>query len=509
MMKKIRTHEMNPEALSEWERAQVYNALDTMVCHDVFAALQPQLDSVTRATYDFSRALQGPVLEMRCRGVLIDEARKEEVIDEYFELAERLEAQLSRIVLDGIGMDYFNWRSYVDVRSLLYRWLDLPPAMRDGRLTVDRGARERLQVYPAAEQIIKHINMLSELSDKISVLRTSVDDDGRIRTSYNIAGTDTGRFSSSTSEFGTGGNMQNITESLRSIFIADPGWKFAKADARSGESFCVGALEWNLFGDGRYLDACESGDPHTAVAKLVWPELGWTGEPQLDREIAEQLYYRHHSYRFTCKKLGHGSNYAGTPQTLSIEAKVPIGLVRKFQVLYFKAFPAHQRWLEWVESKIRTEGKLTSLTGRRRWFLGRRTDPKTVREAAAFDPQGSLADIVNTAMLQIWRRRTAVVMMQDHDALTFMYPEREEGRVIKELQQHLIVPVQLARGRTLRIPYDIQVGWNKAHASKDNPDGLMDWKGQDLRRRQRRQSLCLLDGVANVNNQRRVARWIG
>ena len=98
--------------------------------------------------------------------------------------------------------------------------------------------------------MVKHINLLTELGDKISVLKTAIDDDGRIRTSYNIAGTSTGRFSSSISEFGTGGNLQNVEESLRSIFIADAGYKFAKCDAKSGESFCVGAIEWNLFKDG-------------------------------------------------------------------------------------------------------------------------------------------------------------------------------------------------------------------------------------------------------------------
>src|SRR6266403_279501 len=112
----------------------------------------------------------------------------------------------------------------------------------------------------------------------------------RLRRSYNIAGTNTGRFSSSFSEFGTGGNLQNVEESLRSIFISDEGYKFAKFDAKSGESFIVGAIEWNLFDDPRYLEACESGDPHTAVARICWPNLGWTGSLEQDKSIAEQSY---------------------------------------------------------------------------------------------------------------------------------------------------------------------------------------------------------------------------
>jgi len=63
--------------------------------------------------------------------------------------------------------------------------------------------------------------MSEDLQKKIDILKTEIDKDGRIRTSYNIAGTNTGRLSSSFSEFGTGTNLQNIEESLRSMFVAD------------------------------------------------------------------------------------------------------------------------------------------------------------------------------------------------------------------------------------------------------------------------------------------------
>src|SRR5215467_12315958 len=96
-------------------------------------------------------------------------------------------------------------------------------------------------------------------------LKTEIDHDGRMRTSYNIAGTNSGRFSSSLSEFGTGGNLQNIEEGLRSVFIADDGMKLANFDAEQGESRIVGAIEWCLFHDGKYLDVCESEDIHTIV----------------------------------------------------------------------------------------------------------------------------------------------------------------------------------------------------------------------------------------------------
>ncbi|MBK7550014.1 MAG: hypothetical protein IPI20_20525 [Rhodoferax sp.] len=499
-MRIIRTHEMDPDKLSDFEKDQVYNGLDVCCTLDVFNGLYPQLDPITASTYAFSKSLQAPTLEMRARGVLVDQVRKAEVIDEYYEIMERLEANLLRIVHDGVGMSNFNYRSTRDLAALFYDELGISPIRKGGRPTVDRGAREKLEIYPIAEQLVKHINLLTELGDKISVLKTAIDDDGRIRTSYNIAGTSTGRFSSSISEFGTGGNLQNVEESLRSIFIADAGYKFAKCDAKSGESFCVGAVEWNLFHDGKFLDACESGDPHTAVARIMWPNLGWTGDLKKDKVIAEQPYYRHYTYRFMCKKLGHGSNYGGKPNTLAEQAKVELDLVRQFQPKYFEAFPAHQRWQAHVDETLRKKGYLISLMNRKRWFFGRRSDPSTLREAIAYDPQSSLAEIVNQALINIWRQGIAVIMMHDHDALTFMYPEKDEDRVVPILMENLVIPVPLSHGRVLRIPYDCKTGWNKGEYNEQtNPNGLKDFYGHDERKRKKEAGI--LDRILRKPNR--------
>lgn len=436
---------------------------------------------------------------MRLRGVLVDSARKAEVIEEFRERISQLEDQLDRIVLEGVGMPTFNWRSPADLQKLFYEYLGIPPIRKHGRPTTDRAAREKLEVYLVARPIISHLNAIADLGKKITVLTTEIDTDGRMRTSYNIAGTSTGRFSSSFSEFGTGGNLQNVEESLRSVFIADPGMKFAKFDAKSGESYCVGAVEWNLFKDGRYLDAVESGDVHTAVARICWPNLAWTGELKRDKAIAEQPYYRHYTYRFMCKKLGHGSNYGGQPATLAQQSKLPEPVVRDFQPKYFKAFPSHIRWQSHVDNELRRVGHLITLTGRKRWFFGRRNDPATLREAIAYDPQGSLADIVNRAMLRIWRwakttGAPVLVVMHDHDALTFMYPEHLEDEIIPKLQQMLVEDIPLAHGRVLRIPYDCEVGWNKGkYSAQKNPDGLQEYKGHDDRKRQ--PQVSILDRV--------------
>lgn len=501
-MKIIQTSSMNPKDLTAFESEMAYNGLDCCITREVFDAIEipSQASPHEKATYEFSKSLQGPVLEMNARGIRIDNARKMEVIDEYYDKLDILERNLERIVLEGVGLPHFNWRSNNDLQKLFYERLMIPPIRKHGRPTVDRNALEKMEAYTSAKTIISHMSTMREIAKKIGVLRTDIDADGRMRTSYNIAGTDTGRFSSSSSEYGTGGNLQNIEESLRSVFISDPGMKFAKFDAKSGESYVVGAIEWNQFGDATYLDAVDSGDVHTAVARICWPNLGWRGDLALDKDIAESPYYRHYTYRFMCKKLGHGSNYGGMPQTLAQQSKLPINIVRGFQPKYFTAFPAHERWQQWVAGQIYTKGYLISLMGRKRWFMGRRNDPDTIRAAIAFDPQGSLADIVNRAMLRVWRSNTIQLIKQDHDAITIQYPQEIEDEIIPKIHAMLREEIPLANSRSLIIPYDCQIGWNlgKYHASK-NPNGVQDYKGTD--KRERVPEAGLLDRVIHRANR--------
>src|SRR5713226_8304156 len=104
-MKLIRTDLCSPEDIEDQQqREDVYNGLDCCITAEILDVLLPQLDDYTAPTYAFSRALQGPVLEMQLRGILVDQSRRQDVIDEYYDVIDRLEGQLEQIVLDGVGM---------------------------------------------------------------------------------------------------------------------------------------------------------------------------------------------------------------------------------------------------------------------------------------------------------------------------------------------------------------------------------------------------------------------
>jgi DNA polymerase I len=472
---------------AEW----VYNGLDCCVTAEILDVLLPRLNKYTQRTYDFSRALQGPVLRMRLRGVKIDMERRKTVIAAYRDRIDQIEDDLEYIVRESTGMIGFNWRSTAHLRKLFYDIFQIPQSRltKVGRIPVmDREALEKMDEYAIAQPFCERMTRLRELGKRLSVLEDTddkpfVDEDGRARTSYNIAGTNSGRLSSSLSEFGTGGNLQNIEELLRTIFIADDGMKMANFDAEQGESRCVGAIEWNLFQAGAYLDACESSDLHTYIARICWPDLRWTGDWERDKELAGHKLYRHHSRRDMCKKLGHGTNYGGQPKNMSRQTKIDFEIVKAFYANYNKAFPAHAMWHRWVEEQLRSRGVIVNLTGRQRHFFGRRDDPKVLREAIAYDPQGSLADIVNGGMLRVCQAGDCELLMQNHDAIVVQYPQEREDEIIPRIKKQLENRVQLKHGRTLSIPYGCQTGWNWGKCGKDNPNGLKDYEPGDQRRR--------------------------
>ena len=505
-MKIIHTNEINPEDLPAFDRELCYNGLDCVITAEVLSVLLPQLDNHTTATYSFSRSLQGPALEMRLRGVKIDPARRARVLDEYYDLVDRLDANLERLCGEGWGMWEFNWRpNSKDPLELFYNRMQIPAIKKAGRPTCDRDALEKLEGYFIALPIVRHIILLRDIWKKIQVLKTEIDPDGRMRTSYNIAGTNTGRFSSSFSEFGTGGNLQNIEDSLRSVFIADEGMKFGYFDGEQIQSRIVGAMEWNLFQDGLYLDSCESGDLHTTVAKLCWPELPWTGKVKQDKEIAEQPFYRHYTRRFMCKKIGHGTNFDGKAPEISRQTKIEQKVIEEFQPKYHTAFPAHRRWKEWTQQELIDHGYIVDLSGRKRYFFGRRNDAATVREALAYQAQATEAHIVNSGMLNVWRERNALLSMQQHDAVLIQFPEDREEETLEIIKKQLRVPMQLEHGREFIVPFGCKTGWNFGSYSKDNVDGLKDWEGGD--ERVRSPAVSLLDRV--IRGSRKQSRKRG
>jgi len=348
---------------------------------------------------------------------------------------------------------------------------------------------------------------ITELTKDLGFLKCSLEN-GYFRSKYGAV-LKTGRLNSGKNAQGYGSNAQNITPSLRSILTTPAGWKLATFDYEQIESRCVGAICFLLFGATTYLNATESGDLHSLACSLIWPALPWPENFNLRwleqhgpfpeemvlaaRKIAEEPFYRKKSRRAISKVLGHGSNYLGKPTHLAKQTHIETQLVERYQQVYFPVFSEIPKWHAWVIEQIQTRGELTTPFGRVRQFFGRPSDDATIREAVAHSPQSMAADYTNTALLSIHKailagEIPAKLFLQKHDEIGVRYKEREEAIVIPLIRNHMVQTIKLSSPsgvtRNWHIPVDTQHGWNLGQWAKDNPDGLIKYRGVDKRSRQ-------------------------
>lgn len=453
----------------------IYNALDAAVTNEILEPLLQQLDQTTATAYSRSLRMQPLALYMMQKGTLVDPAARTEAITAGEATIRRLTLALNRLSNALWGAE-LNPASPKQLSTFFYKFLRLPPIYetrktKQGKmstLSCNREALERLALYRPATIFCNLILAIRDEAKIVATLRSGLDPDGRMRCSYNIAGTETGRWSSSKSAFRRGTNKQNWNDELRRIFVADLKKRFVNVDLEQAESRGVAALSRDV----AYREACSSGDLHTFVCRMIWPELPWNGDIKRDREIAERPFYRHFSYRDISKRAGHGTNYWGTAVGLAQRIHTTIKLMEEFQEKYFDSFPGIREWQRSTIRELQLTGQLTTPLGRRRCFFGRRLSDDTAREAIAFQPQSLIVDALNEGVLQAWKQYPMMEPLeQGHDSVLFQLPE-PHIHLAPEIAQAMIYPIEFPDGYILRIPTEWSTGWTWRKWCKEEPDGL-------------------------------------
>lgn len=488
----VNTSELKPDdGLTDLDRLQVYCGLDSCVTREVHDAVRQQADPTTDIIYSFMRALQAPVLEMMLRGIMVDSFEVAQLRSRYEERRERLR-WLADQFAEPVWGSGINPGSVQQAADLFYNYMEIPKQYKFEKgkktLTTNIEALEKISNYRYARPMANVILAYREMVKKIAVLRSGIDPDGRMRFSYNIGGTNTGRFSCNENVFGGGTNANNITDELRRIFVSSPGKKMAYLDLEQAESRVVAYRS----GDEQYIAACESSDLHVYVAQLIWKELAWNGDPGHDRSVAEQKFYRHFSYRDLSKRGGHLTNYLGQPDSNAKQLKVSKEVMRSFNHAYLDEFSGISRWHTDTARTLQTDAEITTSLGRKRLFFGRGWDDSILRKAIAYDPQSTIGDLLNLGMWRVWKNVAEVdLLTQLYDAILIEYDEDLENEVIPRVMELMSIPVPVtdtrrvgAETRTMLIPVDASVGWNwgKFHPQK-NPDGLKGFTGHDERQR--------------------------
>ena len=430
-----------------------YNALDAMVTYEVAMCIEKEL--MEEGLHDFYHTyineLVVPYMKMSRIGLRVDlEAREQEA-----ESMEYTVAEMEKALNDAVGHE-INVVSSTQMKSLIYGEFGIPPKYNrsTGSETTDAKALELLsRQYPSLFfDFVLSIRTKRKLLSQY--MRMPVDPDGKVRTTINIAGTETGRVSSSETIYGTGGNLQNFPKgSCRRTIIPSEGMKFLQADLSQAEARLVAAFAQehgmqSIFDSGK--------DFYKVYASLRY-------KVPYDAVTKEQ--------RTMAKRLVHATNYRMGARTFANHVGISEAEARFELEEYFRHFPNIRIWFAAVEDELRRNRCHVNPFGRKRRFYGR-WDEHLKAEAVNDFPQGTVGDIIHHAFLDLYHglpKRYADIpeeerpriVLQVHDSLLLEYPTKYniEESLIEFVRECMLVPVVI-HNKTFVIPVDISVGNN-------------------------------------------------
>lgn len=393
--------------------------------------------------------------ETQDRGVLIDLKAREDIRMKVTARIKETEEAIKAIA--GAGL---NPNSPKQVNELLYEKMKLPVIYKDNKPTTDEEAIKKLfQRYPG-EPILKLILSYRKDTKLISTfIDVPVDEDNRMRTSYNPSGTDTFRISSSRNIFGKGMNLQNIPkgkragiENVRNLFIADPGKVLVKGDLVQAEAMVVA---WILtrYGDKVLYEKYKAGkfDIHKWAAAPIFG-VSEPGVTKWQREVG--------------KIANHAGNYCAGPKVIQSTATkwdvygVDYTLAKRIVDTRRSQLPGLERWWEDVERRIRSTRSITTCLGFRRQFFDR--PESCVSVAVAFEPQCIVGTLCNQIFTRMWALNFEM-LLQVHDEVVFQVPDNPEDimKGILCLRSAARIPLAINQAvEPLIIPVEISVGKN-------------------------------------------------
>jgi DNA polymerase-1 len=341
-------------------------------------------------------------------------------------MEERLGA-IEESIFDLVGHP-FNINSTQQLSTVLFEELNLTPPDRtrktaSGHYSTAASVLENLKDAHEIVPLILENRELGKLkSTYADSLRSQVNPDtGRVHTSYNQTGSVTGRIASSDP------NLQNIpirTElgrRIRRAFTADSGHLLLGIDYSQIELRIVA----HMAEDEAMLNAFRADqDIHTTTAAAIY------------RTEAERVDA---NMRRSAKAVNFGLIYGMSPFGLTRTTDLTLAEAEDFVETYFEQFPGVKAYLDGTRQFAHENGYVETLLGRRRYFpqllkdapgITDRLRARAEREAINAPIQGTAADIIKLAMLQVPKSLqeeglSAKLLLQVHDELVLECPKDE------------------------------------------------------------------------------------
>ncbi|ABM76145.1 DNA polymerase I [Prochlorococcus marinus str. NATL1A] len=374
---------------------------------------------------EVEQPLEQVLAEIESTGIIIDTPYLKDLS---LELTKRLNT-IEKEVYNIAGSE-FNLSSPKQLGELLFEKLDLDRKKSRKTKTgwsTDVAVLEKLESdHPIVKIIIEHRTISKLLNTYVDALPKLIEKEtGRVHTDFNQAVTATGRLSSSNP------NLQNIpvrtefSRRIRKAFLPQKDWKLLSADYSQIELRILTHLSGEEVLKNAYL---KNEDVHSLTAKILFEKDAIDAD---ERRIG--------------KTINFGVIYGMGAQRFARSTGVSLIEAKYFLSKFKERYPAVFKFLEYQERLALSQGFVETLLGRRRYFhfnkngLGRLlgTPPNEIdlttarragmeaqqlRAAANAPIQGSSADIIKLAMIQLHSalRETglaAKILLQVHDEL--------------------------------------------------------------------------------------------
>jgi DNA polymerase-1 len=382
-------------------------------------------------------------LEMPLIGVLSDMEQAGVALDVPFfqQMSRDLQQQLIELEVEihDIAGGPFNINSTQQLSDVLFKKLDLPheglKRTKSGYYSTAANVLDSLK----ASDTTGIINAISKFRELRKLKSTYVDalpqmvnpQTGRIHTSFNQTGAVTGRIASNSP------NLQNIPirskvgQQIRRGFITDPGWLFLAADYSQVELRILAHISQ----DETLLHAFhQDQDVHRTTAAAVY-----------DVDIEEVTY----DQRRFAKAVNFGLIYGMGAFRLARDSDLTLSEAEDYINEYFERFPGIRRYLDETKELAKTQGYVETLLGRRRYFpifklpssgSNRQAMLRAEREAVNHPIQGTAADVIKIAMLQLHEALAnfqSRMVLQVHDELVLEVPQ-EELEEVRPLMENIM-----------------------------------------------------------------------
>jgi DNA polymerase I len=396
--------------------------------------------------------LEMPLVEiladMECVGVPVDRAWLERLSAE---MGERTEQLAERIY--ALAEERFTIGSTQQLQRVLFEKLKLPTGkkIKTGYSTRADLLESLAPQYEIARHILEYREVTKLKSTYADALPRLVNPaTGRIHTSLNQAVAATGRLSSSDP------NLQNIPirseagREIRKAFVAPPDHQLLSCD--------YSQIELRVFahvtGDPELRRAfLQDEDIHAATASRVF-------NVPIELVSAEM--------RRRAKTVNFAVIYGQSDFGLANQLGITTEEARTFIQSYFEQFPGVKEYNERTLATAREKGYVQTLMGRRRYLPEIHSGNSNIRQGAEraavnMPIQGTAADIMKLAMIEVYRRLQGMcynctLLLQVHDELVFSVGADQMQTVLPEIVECM----EGAYSLDVRLKVDAKVGGNWA-----------------------------------------------